>query len=65
MPTDFNISEYLKMYPEESRDSIRLYLEQLSEKERVACVIAKDHLGSSFHILKSVGYAEWKAKTDK
>jgi hypothetical protein len=59
---DFNILEHVKMYAEESRDSVRTYLEQLSEKERLACLIAKDHLGSSFNILRSVGYIEWKTK---
>jgi hypothetical protein len=62
---DFNILEHVKMYAEESRDSVRTYLEQLSEKERLACLIAKDHLGSSFNILRSVGYIEWKNKGSK
>jgi len=62
---DFNIEDCLKMYEEESRESIRLYLEQLTEKERLVCLIAKDHLGSSFNILRSVGYLEWKAKCSK
>jgi hypothetical protein len=59
---DFNIEDCLKMYAEESRESVRLYLEQLTEKERLVYLIAKDHLGSSFNILRSVGYLEWKAK---
>jgi hypothetical protein len=59
---NFNIEDCLKIYPEESRESVRLYLEKLTEKERLACLIAKDHLGSSFNILRSVGYLEWKAK---
>jgi len=62
---DFNILDYITMCAEEYRDSVREYLEQLSEKERLACIIAKDHLGSSFNILRSVGYLEWKAKTSK
>jgi hypothetical protein len=28
-------------------------------------LIAKDHLGSSFNILKSNGYKEWKNKNNK
>jgi hypothetical protein len=62
---EFNILEYVKTYAEESRDSVRAYLEQLTEKERLACIIAKDHLGSSFNILRSVGYLEWKANSSK
>jgi len=46
------------------------YMEQLSDVERKACAIAKDHLGSSFNIVKSNGFNDWikeraneKAKT--
>jgi len=60
---EFNMLEYVKMYPEESRDSIHKYLEQLTDKERLVYLIAKDHLGSSFNILRSVGYLEWKASS--
>jgi hypothetical protein len=40
------------------------YLETLSEKERKAYEIAKEHLGMSFQLEKSVGYLRWlKSKT--
>ena len=35
------------------------YLNQLSIQEKTAFLIAKNHLGSSFHIGKSNGYNEW------
>lgn len=35
------------------------YMAQLSDIERKACAIAKDHLGSSFNILKSNGFNDW------
>ena len=35
------------------------YLKTLSEKEYKAYEIAKDHLGSSFELEKSVGYLKW------
>jgi hypothetical protein len=35
------------------------YLKILSEKEYKAYEIAKDHLGSSFELEKSVGYLKW------
>jgi len=35
------------------------YLDTLSEKERKAYEIAKDHLGMSFQLEKSVGYIKW------
>ena len=44
------------------------YMDQLSDVERKACAIAKDHLGSSFNIVKSNGFNDWlkeKEKTNK
>jgi hypothetical protein len=37
-----------------------LFIESLSEKELKAYLIAKDHLGSSFQLEKSVGFLQWK-----
>ena len=36
------------------------YLKTLSEKEKKSYEIAKDHLGSSFQLEKSVGFLNWK-----
>ena len=42
------------------------YMDQLSDVERKACAIAKDHLGSSFNIVKSNGFNDWlKERTTK
>jgi len=35
------------------------YLETLSEKERKSYEIAKEHLGMSFQLDKSMGYLKW------
>ena len=35
------------------------YLGQLDPIEKKAYKIAKDHLGTSFHIVRSVGYNDW------
>lgn len=35
------------------------YLRQLEPRQQRAYLIAKEHLGSSFNILKSNGYADW------
>jgi len=40
----------------------KLYLESLNPKEKMAYEIAKNHLGSSFHLMKSNGFLEWKKK---
>lgn len=45
---------------ETEQRSVLAYLEQLDAGQRQAYHIAFDHLGSSFHILRSNGYLEWK-----
>lgn len=47
-------------YNEESQQNILSYLKTFGVVEKKAFVIAKKHLGTSFHILKSTGYQEWK-----
>jgi len=42
--------------------SIEEYLKSLNEQERKTLEIAKDHLGTSFNIKKSIGYITWKTK---
>jgi hypothetical protein len=56
------LPEKMNKYTEEQQESILKYLEQLSDKETVAYLIAKEHLGTSFDILKSIGYITWKKK---
>ena len=41
---------------------LKIYIEQLSEKEQVAFKIAKEHLGSSFNLEKSIGFQKWLKK---
>jgi hypothetical protein len=41
------------------------YMNQLSDIERKACAIAKDHLGSSFNIVKSNGFNDWAKERQK
>ena len=41
------------------------YMAQLSDIERKACAIAKDHLGSSFNIVKSNGFNDWTKEREK
>jgi hypothetical protein len=49
----------LKCSPE-VQQSVAKYLEQLNDKEQIAYLIAKEHLGTSFDIMKSIGYITWK-----
>lgn len=53
-------TDNLEKYPEEVRQTIIIYLQQLGDKERIAYSIAKEHLGTSFDIVKSIGYITWK-----
>jgi hypothetical protein len=53
-------TENLSHYSVEIRDSILKYLKQLDDKQQIAYFIAKEHLGTSFNIVKSIGYIEWK-----
>ena len=46
-------------YPEEIQQSVQQYLFQLTPIQKKAYLIAKEHLGSSFNIVKSNGYIHW------
>ena len=42
------------------------YIASMSDKERIAYLIAKEHLGTSFDIQKSIGYQTFiNRKTSK
>jgi hypothetical protein len=43
----------------ESQSLQEQYLITLSEKEKKSYLIAKEHLGMSFQLDKSVGYLKW------
>lgn len=38
------------------------YIETLSPKEKKSYIIAKEHLGMSFQLEKSVGFIDWYKK---
>jgi len=63
---DFNkltipVSKSVFNYTLEQQQLIYQYLNQLDEHHKQAYLIAKEHLGTSFNILKSNGYKEWLA----
>jgi hypothetical protein len=41
---------------------IEKYISEFTEQERIVFNIAKEHLGSSFDIEKSIGFLEWLEK---
>lgn len=44
---------------------IEEYISEFTEQERIVFNIAKEHLGSSFDIEKSIGFLEWLEKKNK
>jgi hypothetical protein len=54
LPDQFN------NYDETMQDSVIKYLKQLDPIEKKAYTIGKSHLGSSFNVVKSNGYINWK-----
>ena len=38
------------------------YITSMDEKEQIAYKIAKEHLGSSFNLEKSIGFQKWLKK---
>ena len=47
-------------YDENTQSLIINYLKQLDKIERQAYSIGKNHLGSSFNVVKSNGFINWK-----
>tara|TARA_B100000035_G_C21035688_1_gene570795 strand:- start:899 stop:1054 length:156 start_codon:yes stop_codon:yes gene_type:complete len=45
-----------------SKEIIDRYLKSLTNIEKVAMEIAKEDLGTSFNIEKSIGFLNWKKK---
>ena len=54
LPTTF------ENYSADIKELIVKYLKQLTPVERKAYSIGKQHLGTSFNVVKSNGFAEWK-----
>ena len=56
---DIPISENVIKYTQHQQHLIYCYLEQLDEPHKKTYLIAKEHLGTSFNIMKSNGFKEW------
>ena len=54
LPNNFEKHEHVV------QESLVKYLKHLDSIERQAYTIGKQHLGSSFNLLKSNGYVDWK-----
>lgn len=53
------VSENVFNYTQEQQELIYQYLNQLDDHHKKAYLIAKEHLGTSFNIIKSNGFKEW------
>lgn len=51
------------MNPKE--EDVIAYIAQLSEQEKIVFEIAKEHLGTSFDIIRSIGFLEWFESLNK
>lgn len=54
------VSDIIKNYTKEIQKEIYDYLNEMDIHNKKAYGIAYDHLGSSFNILRSNGFKEWK-----
>jgi hypothetical protein len=58
--TGLSIPESVLKLSLEKQTEVYNYLIQMTPYKKKAYLIAKDHLGTSFNILKSNGFIEWK-----
>jgi len=58
--TGLSIPESVLKLSLKKQTEVYYYLIQMSNSQKKAYLIAKDHLGTSFNILKSNGFIEWK-----
>lgn len=59
MNNEMELPKNFAQFTKEEQTLIIEYLNQLNPMQQQVYIIAKDHLGSSFHILKSNGFIEW------
>ena len=45
-----------------TQEILDAYIEQLTDDEKIVYLIAKEHLGSSFDLEKSIGFINWYNK---
>ena len=55
------VTDNIHKHTAEEQQLIYKYLSQLDESQQQTYNIAKDHLGTSFNIMKSNGFEKWKS----
>jgi len=56
------LPDNFEKYDEKIQEQMVQYFKQLNIIERKAYMIGKTHLGSSFNVVKSNGFINWKKK---
>jgi len=59
---DMPMPENIFYKDEKTQENILNYFKSMDEKQKQAYIIAFNHLGTSFNIIKSNGYKEWLSK---
>tara|TARA_Y100000389_G_scaffold171664_1_gene179479 strand:+ start:4410 stop:4634 length:225 start_codon:yes stop_codon:yes gene_type:complete len=59
---DIKISNYILLKMPSNKEIIIQYINSLNELQKLALKIAKEDLGSSFNIEKSIGFLNWIKK---
>lgn len=62
---NLTIPSYIQNMEIEKQKEIYEYLENLDTNGKIAYRIAMEHLGTSFNILRSNGFSEWKKEKNK
>ncbi len=64
MTLDFDIDSFLlSTMTDNEKEKARLYLGQLDDKQILALHIARDHLRTSFDLIKTIGFNDWLKKS--
>jgi hypothetical protein len=57
---ELELPNNFELYDQQLKDDIIQYIKQLTPIEKKAYSIGKQHLGSSFNVVKSNGFINWK-----
>ena len=63
--TNNELPPQFSTYPKETQENIQQYISQFTPIQKKAYLIAKEHLGSSFNVVKSNGYMDWIKNKNK
>ncbi len=61
---DFDIDSFLlPTMTDNEKEKVRAYLQQMDDKQIIALHIGRDHLKTSFDLLKTIGFNDWLKKS--